>query len=187
MSQLPQMQVIQQPMGATAGTYQLQQVYPQGMLLPGNLTFQNIQNFQNQGISLQIPFSGTGGVSTGTMPITSIASKPPIMSKGVAISPLTHSQHMLSTLKPNLSAQNTQQLIKQVLPQQFMPHTNANQTVVISQILPQQSHHSLQQSILPANANKTLIDGQKGKQFVSHLQSFNCFKCFDFGIRLSFV
>lgn len=164
MASLPQVQVIQQPMGGTTGTYQLQQVYPQ-IMMPG-MTIQNMPFGGNQGLSLQIPFSGTGGLTTGTMPITSIAAKPPIMSKGVAISPLTQQQHhMISSLRPGMSHQNAQ-LLKPMLPtQQFVPHSN-NQ-IVFSQILPQQNQHSVHQSILPANANKALLESAKGKQFVS--------------------
>lgn len=172
MSQLPQVQVIQQPIGASAGTYQFQQVYPQQMLLPGNLTIQNMQfGTTNQGLSLQIPFTATNAVGSGSMPITSIAAKPPIMSKGVAISPLTQGiaasqHHMISSLKPNIGPGNAQQILKQVLPaQQFVPHST-NQTVVISQLLPHQSQHSMQQSILPATSNR-IMDTNKGKPFVS--------------------
>jgi len=188
MSHLPQVQVIQQPIGGTAGTYQFQQVYPQQMLLPSNLTIQNMPfGAPNQGLSLQIPFTTTNAVNSGQMPITSIASKPPIMSKGVAISPLTQGiatsqHHMLSSLKPNLGAGNAQHILKQVLPAQ---QYSTNQTVVISQLLPQHNPHSMQQSILPATSNRTILDTNKGKPFVS--QSLNCIQnafpkillCFD--------
>lgn len=167
MSQLPQVQVIGQTIGGSGGTYQFQQVYPQQMLLPGNLTIQNMPFGSNQGLSLQIPFTATNAGSTGSVPITSIASKPPIMSKGVAISPLTQgltaSHHMITNLKPNIGA--AQQILKQVLPaQQFMHNTN-NQTVVISQLLPHQNQHSMPQSILPATSNRTILESPKGKPF----------------------
>ncbi len=174
MSHLPQVQVIQQPIGGTAGTYQFQQVYPQQMLLPSNLTIQNMPfGAPNQGLSLQIPFTATNAVSSGQMPITSIAAKPPIMSKGVAISPLTQGiatsqHHMISPLKPNLGAGNAPHILKQVLPAQ---QYSTNQTVVISQLLPQHNPHSMHQSILPATSNRTILDTNKGKPFVS--QSLN--------------
>ncbi|XP_054160829.1 mucin-2-like isoform X2 [Oppia nitens] len=168
MSSLPQVQMIQQPLGAAGGPFQFQQVYPQQMLLPGNLTIQNLPfGTTNQGLSLQIPFTGAGALNTGGMPITTIAAKQPIMSKGVAISPLPNSHQMLSQIKPNTIGAQNAQLLKQMIPgQQFLSNSATNQTVVISQLLPQShhhQHHSMPQSILPATKG---MDIPKGKPFM---------------------
>ncbi|CAG2105201.1 unnamed protein product [Medioppia subpectinata] len=165
MSSLPQMQVIGQQIGGSPGTYQFQQVYSPQMVLPANMTFQNMPfGAPNQGLQLQIPFTGTHALNTATMPITSIAAKPPIMSKGLTISSLPQSHQMISQLKPNIGPHG-QQILKQVLPaQQFIPHSTANQ-IVISQLLPQHNHHPIQQSILPAT-NKAILEAPKGKPFM---------------------
>lgn len=168
-SQLPQVQVIQQPLGATpAGTYQFQQVYPQQMLLPSNLTIQNMPfGTANAGLQLQIPFS-TSNVVGGHLPMsTSIAGKPPIMSKGVAISPLApnlgqNQSHMISPLKQNIAG--AQQILKPAMMpgQQFV--STQNQILLSNHQFPmmqQQSH----QTILPAT-NRSIADASKGKSFV---------------------
>ena len=168
-SQLPQVQVIQQQLGATpAGTYQFQQVYPQQMLLPSNLTIQNMPfGTANAGLQLQIPFSTSNVVGGPLSMSTSIAGKPPIMSKGVAISPLApnlgqNQSHMISPLKQNIAG--AQQILKPAMMpgQQFV--STQNQILLSNHQFPmmqQQSH----QTILPAT-NRSIADASKGKSFV---------------------
>ncbi|RWS11798.1 polyhomeotic-like protein 1 [Dinothrombium tinctorium] len=160
-SQIPQVQVIQQQ----PTTYHLQQVYhPSGQqmfLQPGNLTIQNMPAFQSTstGLQLQLPAH-----TAAQMPISSVNNKAPIMSKGLALSSIssnigTHQTQMISSLKTGLNAAGTQ-MIKPVLPShQFA--ANSHQIVIspYGTVLPQP-----QQTILPAN--KTMLEAQKGKGFM---------------------
>ena len=155
----PQPFFIQQPLNASP--YHLHQLYPhqQMIIQSGNLTIQHMPAFQpnNGGLSLQIPNVA------GALPLSNVASKPPIASKGVAISPIASNivspqNQMLSSFK----SPNT--MIKPMIPSSSSFQSNNAQTVFISPFMPNQP------SII-SNQNKSLDN--KGKFVSIHWNAFN--------------